>query len=764
MDKLNLLLLEDVSFDADLIDCALERAGLDFALTVVTDKEGYITAINKQSFDAILSDHSMPQFSGIEALELLKAHGINTPFILVTGTVSEEFAVGVMKEGAADYILKDRLQRLPAAILSAVEKFRMEQALRLQQQATEQKVRESEKRYRQLFENNPFPMLIADTATLRFLDANNAATKHYGYSLDEFRAMSIADLICDEDKQYICNNYSGIAAAMKERQLWRHCRKGHSVIYAEVNIDEVAFGEDMAMLMIIKDVTEKIKVEDELRQSEARLNRSQRIGHIGGWELDLYNLNNLNSNELRWTAETYNIFGLTPGEQRLTSDLFFNMVHPEDRPLIAEAVRCAIDEKKQYSIEHRIIRKDGQERIVHELGEIILDESGEELVKISGTVQDITERKQSEELLQKSEANLRTIFDNTDTGYVLLDASLNVVSFNKPVYKFAADHFSMPASEGISILDYFFGDKKEAASRSLQIALRGMSPTYEVSFPQADGHDKWYYISYHPVWNNEKKILGILLSITDITERKISELQEKKIAADLLQRNKDLEQFAYIISHNLRSPVANIIGVANILSDDDLTNEERKEFMEALIISVKKLDNVITDLNEILQVKHKLHENKERVNFTQIVHDIKYSISNFIENEYVEIVSDFSEIDEMSTLRSYMHSIFYNLISNSIKYRRVDVPPIIEIRSRKHKDAIELTFKDNCMGIDLDKRGEQVFGLYKRFHPHSAEGKGIGLYMVKTQVETLGGKISLTSEVNKGTEFKIVFETPEFFN
>ena len=104
-----------------------------------------------------------------------------------------------------------------------------------------------------------------------------------------------------------------------------------------------------------------------------------------------------------------------------------------------------------------------------------------------------------------------------------------------------------------------------------------------------------------------------------------------------------------------------------------------------------------------------------------------------------------------------MYSIFYNLISNSIKYRRQHIPSVIAIESRLAKNKMELIFIDNGMGIDLNKNGGTVFGLYKRFHNH-IEGKGMGLFMVKTQVETLGGKISIKSAENKGTEFKIEFE------
>jgi signal transduction histidine kinase len=125
-----------------------------------------------------------------------------------------------------------------------------------------------------------------------------------------------------------------------------------------------------------------------------------------------------------------------------------------------------------------------------------------------------------------------------------------------------------------------------------------------------------------------------------------------------------------------------------------------------------------------------------------------------IDGEEVSLNTDFSEANELITIKSYIYSIFYNLISNSIKYRQLGIKPIISIQSKRSNDKIILVFKDNGIGIDLNKLGGQVFGLYKRFHQH-VEGKGMGLYMVKTQVEMIGGTIEIISEVNKGTEFII---------
>ena len=376
-------------------------------------------------------------------------------------------------------------------------------------------------------------------------------------------------------------------------------------------------------------------------------------------------------------------------------------------------------------------------------------------IKLTGTAQDITERKMAKELLQKSEANLRSIFENTETAYLLLDMELCIVSFNQPAYKFSAAHLEKEITVGSYVVDYFAETTQALVRKSLIDSISGKDLSYELSYVNAEGNDQWYYAHFHPVWSPEKKILGAIMSLRNITKRKTSELQEKKITSELIQRNKDLEQFAYIISHNLRAPVANIIGISDALRDDTFDEGEKVIFMSGLHDSAKKLDNVITDLNRILQLKHGVNENKEIIQFSNIVNDIKFSIGGIAVNDIFQIQCDFSEVDEMITLKSYMHSIFYNLISNSLKYRKPDIAPVIEIRSRKLDDRIELYFKDNGIGIDMEKNGDMLFGLYKRFNQHIAEGKGMGLFMVKTQVETIGGKISVKSKVGDGTEFKI---------
>jgi signal transduction histidine kinase len=262
--------------------------------------------------------------------------------------------------------------------------------------------------------------------------------------------------------------------------------------------------------------------------------------------------------------------------------------------------------------------------------------------------------------------------------------------------------------------------------------------------------------------NSEKEKRAVeqgLANIELIFQNKVKEkmaAERTKMVNDLMVRNQDLEQFAYIISHNLRAPVANIIGASNALSDPELTIADKNILNEGINKSVMKLDNVVKDLNYILEAKNDVYGHKETVTFSELVDDIKNSINGQIDTSGITLTCDFTEVDQILTLKPYMYSIFYNLISNSVKYVQKDKPGIIQIKSCKTSKGIELIFTDNGMGIDLVKKGTEVFGLYKRFHDH-IEGKGMGLYMVKTQVEALGGQIHIQSAVNKGCEFKVKF-------
>jgi signal transduction histidine kinase len=271
------------------------------------------------------------------------------------------------------------------------------------------------------------------------------------------------------------------------------------------------------------------------------------------------------------------------------------------------------------------------------------------------------------------------------------------------------------------------------------------------------GNVRYIYVEWKFDFDKSKKPSRLYGILQDVTERKIADEEREKLINDTIQQNRNLQQFTFIISHNLRAPAANIIALAELLQNETLTPQDKQDFLQGLSASVSALDDVIKDINSILRVKVDVNERIEQLSFSRLVNDISISIGNLIDNHQVRIKTDFSDVDEIFSFKVYLYSIFYNLISNSIKYSRPDKPPLIEIRSKKENGRIILTFKDNGLGIDMKTKGDKVFGLYTRFHSH-VEGKGMGLFMVKTQIEAMGGKIAVESEINKGTEFTIVFE------
>lgn len=226
----------------------------------------------------------------------------------------------------------------------------------------------------------------------------------------------------------------------------------------------------------------------------------------------------------------------------------------------------------------------------------------------------------------------------------------------------------------------------------------------------------------------------------------------RKTNSELIEQNGRLEQFAYIISHNLRAPLTRLVGLASLLNMTP-DEKEKKEILELIVKSTAELDNVIKDLTLILDIQ-KL---TTKVYSEIILKDLFHKVKTMMEHEIAETSTSISvnfQSEKIYSLPQYIESIFYNLINNAIKYRHPDKEPIITIKSYLDEQNIIIEFTDNGLGMDTEKNKQHLFSLYKRFHFH-VEGKGLGLYLVKTQIESLGGTINVKSQLNQGTTFII---------
>lgn len=334
-------------------------------------------------------------------------------------------------------------------------------------------------------------------------------------------------------------------------------------------------------------------------------------------------------------------------------------------------------------------------------------------------------------------------------GYVLFytDSLLAMFSEKTPIHQL---HYS----------DIIFTEDLERLRDALTLCLIGKTvSSLNIRMQARAGepiqHVLWEFTPASESTGNEALVLCIGTRLQSIVPTLTAENTSSESAAvnNILRRNRDLEQFANIVAHNIRSPLANIMGLNRLLGLQ-LSETDRLTTLDGIHSAAEKLENVIRDLNDVLQIQRTDINPNDMIDLSVMVDDIRQSISGIISSSNTVFECDFRSVPVIRSVRSYIQSILLNLITNSIKYARPGVTPVIRILAQLDQNRVTIHFSDNGIGIDLEKHGADIFGLYKRFTEKN-EGKGLGLYMVKTQVESLDGTVEIASTPGVGTEFVI---------
>ena len=434
---------------------------------------------------------------------------------------------------------------------------------------------------------------------------------------------------------------------------------------------------------------------------------------------------------------------------------FTQLYHPEDRQGIFNTVDKALETRKKYLLEYRIRHQNGEWRWVEEIGTGVYD--GNTLDLIEGFISDITAQKQAERELQKvAEENYR-LFNNAVTLNVIAGFDGYFKRLNPTWQSLLGwtdeELKSRPLSEYVHPEDL---DSTQYAITSLLGGNHLLS--FENRYRCKDGTYRWL------LWGlaTDLKNQLIYASAIDITDRKRSEealLRSKQnleaIALKLQEQNRQLDEFAHIISHNLRSPVGNIKALIGLLNADSTVSDYRQIF-DKLKNVANNLGETMNELMETLKVKKDTAIERVDIRFKEIFDKVVQSMEGELILNEAEVTFNFNEAPSILYSKAYLESIFQNLLNNAIKYRSQERKPIIEVTTSLHNDTIVLRVADNGQGIDMKKYGDKLFGLHKTFHEHK-DARGVGLFLVKTQIEALGGSITAESEVNKGTTFLIRF-------
>lgn len=298
-------------------------------------------------------------------------------------------------------------------------------------------------------------------------------------------------------------------------------------------------------------------------------------------------------------------------------------------------------------------------------------------------------------------------------------------------------------------------DKKRINLVWSRLADNVQDPRMEYRVRHTDGSIRYISASWVISYNEHEVPVRATGYVQDITERVLAEEEKSAISSELIQRNQVLEEFSYSVSHNLRSPLANILGLCDMIERKAAENRPDPKLLEMLSVSAKRLDSILRDLNALLNYDKKLNALKTPLQLDDVAADAWAIYQDKCEYLGGRFNWDFSGVGVVHLVKPYMDNIFQNMLSNSLKYARPGIPPDIRFSGRLADGMLCLEFRDNGLGIDLNTNGTKLFGIYQRFNPKAAEGNGLGLYLIRLQVEKMRGTIDVASEVNAGTTFII---------
>ncbi|UPT67131.1 MAG: ATP-binding protein [Sphingobacteriales bacterium JAD_PAG50586_3] len=450
-----------------------------------------------------------------------------------------------------------------------------------------------------------------------------------------------------------------------------------------------------------------------------------------------------------WSKRYYELLGYAEDEIEASLINFSKLIHPDDvKPAFAIHTQHS-PKYPVFYIEYRLKSKSGVYKWYLASGKIKFNNQGEP-TSMLGSLIDINDRKVAEDALINATLKFRGIFNNASSYMALLspdgkyvECSPSLLNLRRKSLYEVLDTYIWDL--GTSPVDKTGG---ETLKRFIDDANKGKQSKESILFTGETMGTKYLTVTAKPIYDTDRKVAFIIMEaydITDITEAKNT----------LASQKEQLENFAYITSHNLRAPAANINMLVDLLKHD-IEPESKDQYLQKITQSATVLIDTIDTLAEILKIRNNVEVTKDTIDFAKMLSQVEGEMDAIINTGNATIVSNFDKCPSVKFPKAYMKSVFINMITNSIKYASTDRAPHITITSYMENDGPVLQFSDNGIGIDLNRHSGKIFGLYKVF-TRRKDAHGVGLFLVKNQVESQGGNISVTSTLGQGTTFTIHF-------
>lgn len=505
------------------------------------------------------------------------------------------------------------------------------------------------------------------------------------------------------------------------------------------------YGNIIGVIIKVEPISKTQELQLELSKAKLILNQKSAIAKIGSWEYDLIN------KQLHWTPVINKIYGV-PADYKPTLSSAINFyLEGTSRTTIENVIEKAISLGKPWNEKLQLKRQDGTIIWVNTIGRPKYKEG--KCIRIIGTIQNIKNTLEQNLNPLGVQSNTYPLFEKVPFGLAIIDYStgkfvdvnqhfLNLTNFKKEF--FTNKHYT-------EFLKSNLKDKSTAIVK--QLNNNGAFNPIKFAFKTNTNHTLNLKVSGSFLEDTTGK--NILCTIENITSQTSLEKNLKKTISLSKEKNDQLLNFAHMVSHNLKTHATNFSLLLNFLNAEN-GKSERSKLMTMLFSASDNLSETIKGLREIVEVKSSINEEKKVLSLNENIFLVEQNVAGLLKETKGKIINEIPDTVQIKALPAYLNSILTNCITNSIKYRRADKKPIIILSTEEDKNYTVLNIEDNGQGINLEKFGHKLFGLYNTFH-RNKDSRGIGLYITKNQIEAMNGKIDAISTPGQGTTFKIYF-------
>lgn len=768
-DSYHILQLEDNIADAQLIQIILKDDGINCSFDVIDTREEFIEALNKGNYDCILADYTLPAFDAHAALNIFKTFQYNIPFIIVSGTIGEEFAIESIKAGATDYVLKNKLQRLPTAFLRAIR------------ESEELKKRiESEIRYSSVVNSMAEGVLLVDQEGL-IITFNPMAIDIMGSpqasSLEGRRVESLVKLVSEQGIPIPQDQYpstrtlkTGIPCI---GEIFGFKNPDDEMIWVRLNTQPVIAPNKTVphgAVISFADITKSLEATQELQRSQALLELVHKTAQIGHIEYSPA------SDEISWSKEVYRILDLEPEKTTPSLKIIeeLTLIPPKNMES-SLSLHDIYTRNPDTTFELLVLSPSGDKKYLSTRSTSITNRHGKESVII--TLQDISQQKKTEEQIRELNDKLeKRVKERTEAlrqseeKYRLISENMNdliiIIGENQSIQYASPSLFSVLGYTGedllkVDKLQLIHPEDEGLATVIFKQLFEGQEMArLQARWKKKDNSYIWLETIGSILGIENGKVTSILTSSRDISAAKEAEKEMTKALEKERELHKLKSSFVTTISHQFRTPISSIKTNVEILKlllrsgKVDEMNERLESIFNRSDLEVKRLIELMDEI--LILGRHEARKTPFQPVKLKMVAFIQELIDKVIElsQKKEQIIFECNEKE----FSCFVDPILFeqsitNLLNNALKYSPGDSPPLVRLKQQEEQVVVQVA--DKGIGIP-EKELQNLFqSFYRASNATDVPGTGLGLVIAKEFVQLHGGTIQVESEVNKGSTFTV---------